>query len=169
MLVDVRPFRSPRSPRIRRWHAHRRVTEDLGPTLLVNGDFEAGDLSGGWTASSASIQAQFLGLGGTFGNYAVGLGTTAATQSLSQSVSTVLGEHYAVSFYVVGDSEASSNALTVTWGGATLVALSNVFGGTTQYTFDVVGNGGSMELAFSYITDGTDWRFLRELKKELKG
>ena len=129
------------------------VTEDLGPTLLVNGSFEAGNLTG-WSASSASIQAQFLGLGGTFGNYSVVLGTTASTQSLSQSISTVAGEHYSVSFYVVGESEADSNALTATWGGATLVALTNVFGGVTQYTFDVVGNGGIMALAFSYFTNG---------------
>jgi uncharacterized repeat protein (TIGR01451 family) len=69
-------------------------------------------------------------------------------------VSTVAGQHYTVSFYVGGDVEAGSNALTVTWGGTTLLSLSNVFSGLTQYTFDVVGDGDPMELQFSYVTNG---------------
>jgi len=129
------------------------ITEDLGPPLLVNGGFESGDLSG-WTTSSASIQALFFGAGGQFGDYVVGLGPTGPSQSLSQHVSTTFGEHYTVSFYVGGDPEAGSNALTVTWGGTTLLTLTNVFGGLTQYTFDVVGDGDPMALTFSYHTDG---------------
>jgi len=60
-----------------------------------------------------------------------------------------------VSFYVGGDPEASHNTLTVTWGGATLATLVNVFSGLTQYTFDVVGNGDPMALQFSYNDNGT--------------
>ena len=49
------------------------MTEDLGPTVLSNGSFETGDLTG-WSASSAAVQAEFLGLGGQFGNFAARLG-----------------------------------------------------------------------------------------------
>ena len=111
------------------------MTEDLGPTVLNNGSFETGDLTG-WSASG-SIQAVFLGLGGQFGNYAAHLGPSGSTQSLSQSVSTTPGQHYTVSFYVLGDPDASSNELDFTWDGVTYLAQANVFGGLTQYTFDV--------------------------------
>jgi VCBS repeat-containing protein len=131
------------------------MTENLGPTLINNGGFETGDLTG-WSASSPAILAEFLGLGGQFGNFAADLGPTSSVESLSQSVSTTPGQHYTVSFYVLGDTEATSNQLNVTWDGATLLAQSDNFGGLTRYSFDVVGDPSSSTtpLVFSYHDDG---------------
>lgn len=131
------------------------MTEDLGPTLVINGGFETGNLTG-WSASSAAIHAAFLGFGGQFGNYFADLGPTGSTQSLSQSISTTPGQHYTVSFFVLGDTEATSNALNVTWDGTTtLLAQADNFGGFTQYSFDVVASSSSTPLVFSYHDDGT--------------
>ena len=125
----------------------------LGPTVLSNGGFETGDLTG-WSASSAAVQAEFSGLAAQFGNYAARLGPSSGFESLSQSVATTAGQHYTVSFYVLGDPDASSNSLNVTWDGATLLAQTDNFGGLTQYSFDVVGDASfsSTPLVFSYQT-----------------
>jgi VCBS repeat-containing protein len=133
------------------------MTEDLGPTLVVNGGFETGNLTG-WTASDTDIiSAQFVGLGGEFGNYMADLGATATTQTLQQSIATTPGQHYTVSFYVLGDTEASSNFLNVTWDGVSILAQSDIFGGLTRYSFDVVGDASSSStlLKFAYADDGT--------------
>jgi VCBS repeat-containing protein len=131
------------------------MTEDAGPSTLVNGGFETGDLSG-WSTTSGSISAGFLGAGGGFGNYAANLGpTTTMAETLSQSVATNPGEHYVLSFFVLGDTESSSNSLTVSWNGSQVLGLVNDFDGFTQYTFDVVASSASTSLDFTYTDDGT--------------
>jgi VCBS repeat-containing protein len=134
------------------------MTEDLGPTLVVNGGFETGDLTG-WSASGTpgTINAQFVGLGGEFGNYMADLGATNTALTLQQSIATTPGQHYTVSFYVLGDTEASSNFLDVTWDGTTILSQTDIFGGLTRYSFDVVGDASSSStnLAFTYADNGT--------------
>jgi VCBS repeat-containing protein len=140
------------APTITAANASGSMTEDAGPTVVVNGGFETGDLTG-WSAS-AGVQAQFLGFGGEFGNYAAQLAPSSG--SISQDVATTPGEHYTLSFVVLGDPEATSNSLTVTWDGATVLSLHDDFGGPTQYTFDVVGDAthSTTPLVFSYGDDG---------------
>jgi VCBS repeat-containing protein len=132
------------------------MTEDAGPTILVNGGFETGDLTG-WTASDPEISAEFLGLGGAFGNYAAMLAPSNSPQSLSQEVSTAPGQQYTLSFVIDGDPDASSSPLTVTWDGATILSLAQVPVGFTQYTLSVTGDafGGTTPLSFNYSDDGS--------------
>lgn len=139
------------------------MTEDLGPSTVVNGGFETGDFTG-WSAS-ANLQVQFLGFGGEFGNYAAHLGGFGGT--LSQDVATTPGQHYTLSFYVLGDPEATSNTLTVTWDGATVLTLNDDFAGFTQHSIDVVGDASlsSTPLQFSYSDDGVGL-YLDQVKAE---
>jgi VCBS repeat-containing protein len=130
------------------------IIEDLGPTLVLNGDFESGSLAG-WTAS-AHVEDQFVGLGGVFGNYAAHLSSPSG--SLSQDVATTPGMHYTLSFFLSGDPESSGNSVTVMWDGSpVLVTSDNFSGGFTHYSIDVVGDASlaSTHLQFSYGDDGT--------------
>lgn len=129
------------------------VIEDAGPTVMVNGGFESGDLSG-WTTVGA-VQARFRADGGEFGDYAAQLSTSG---TIAQNVATTPGEHYTVSFFITGDPESTSNSVTVTWDGATILALSDgQSAGFTRYSFDVLGNASQSftALRFSYTDDGT--------------
>jgi len=135
------------------------VTENAGPSTLVNGNFETGDLSG-WTETGSNIQALFLGLGGAFGNYAAELpaGGAVGIDTLSQNIATTPGQHYIVNFDVTGDPDSSNNAFIASWDGAQILSLSDVQSGAfTHYTFDVVGDPSSATtgLQFTYTDDGT--------------
>ena len=135
------------------------VTENAGPSTLVNGNFETGDLSG-WTETGSNIQALFLGLGGAFGNYAAELpaGGAVGVDTLSQNIATTPGQHYIVSFDVTGDPDSSNNAFIATWDGAQILSTSDVQSGAfTHYTFDVVGDpsNSATPLQFTYTDDGT--------------
>jgi VCBS repeat-containing protein len=149
------------------------MTEDAGPTVIVNGGFESGDLTG-WTGGT-HVQVQQYEIGGAFGHFTTQLGNTqtfitlddgtivgiTATETLAQNVATTQGQHYSVSFSLAGDDEGSGS-VTVTWGDKTLLTLSNVPGGFITYSFDhaldgselVGGEGFSTALHFSYADDG---------------
>ena len=133
--------------------ANGSITEDAGPSVIVNGGFESGNL-GGWSATSPGVSVQFAGFGGELGNYAARLDPTASPESLFQDIATTAGQHYVLSFYVSGDAEATSNSMTVTWDGMTVLAVSDQFGGLTRYTFDVVAVDSSSTLQFTYTDDG---------------
>ncbi len=118
--------------------------------MLVNGGFETGDLSG-WSAAGVNVEQLFLG--GEFGNY----GARIHNGALQQSVATVAGQHYTLSFQVAGDADATSSDFHVFWDGIELNLPSGVGLAYTQYTFDVVGDASSSStlLSYTFSTDGS--------------
>lgn len=133
------------------------ITEDAGPPVILNGDFEMGNFAN-WTVSGGGhIHVTQLELGGSFGHYSVELLPNSSPETLSQNVATTPGQHYFVSFDVIGDPESVSAPFTVSWDGVTILALANVPAGVNHYSFDVLGDGllSSTLLQFSYENDGT--------------
>ncbi|WP_298243283.1 VCBS domain-containing protein [uncultured Bradyrhizobium sp.] len=133
------------------------VTEDAGPPVILNGDFETGNLANWAVSGGGHIHVAQLELGGSFGHYSVELLPTSTPETLSQNVATTPGQHYFVSFDVFGDPESVSAPFTVSWDGATILSLGNVPAGPNHYAFDLIGDASlaSTLLQFSYETDGT--------------
>ncbi|WP_164938261.1 beta strand repeat-containing protein [Bradyrhizobium guangzhouense] len=125
------------------------VTEDAGAPAIINGGFETGDLTG-WTVSGSIHIVQYE-IGSTYGHYSAHLAASGGT--LSQNIATTSGQHYFVSFDLIGDADATHAPFAVTWAGTTLVNLAEVQPGVYHYAFDVVGDPSSTTLQFSYGDD----------------
>jgi VCBS repeat-containing protein len=130
------------------------VTEDAGPAAIVNGDFETGNLSG-WSTSGSHIHVAQFELGGSFGHYSVQLAPTSIEETLSQDITTTPGQHYFLSFDLIGDPEGFNTPFTVTWDGVQLMSVTNVAPGIHHYAFDVSGDSllSTTSLQFSYADD----------------
>jgi VCBS repeat-containing protein len=138
------------APQITAAQAFGSVIEDAGPTTIVNGDFETGDLSG-WTPTGGTT-AELTAVGGSFGNYAANLSGT-----LSQDVATTAGQHYTVSFYVAGVGPDAGGPLNVLWDGASILSTSTVGFGFTHYSFDVVGDATNPTTHLEFQGGGDIW------------
>lgn len=132
------------------------ITEDAGPPVILNGDFETGNLAN-WSVSGSHIHVAQLEFGGSFGHYSAELLPTSAPETLTQDVATTPGQHYFVSFDVIGDPEGFNTPFSVSWDGATILSLGQVPAGVNHYSFDLVGDAAlsSTELQFSYADDAT--------------
>ena len=132
--------------------------------LLVNGSFEAtpqaagswnnyANLSG-WTGGQYGIELRnnVQGVAADGVNF-IELDTT-RNSSFSQTVLTTLGQHYTLSFQFQDRAgvAASSQGLSVNWGGSLIGQVNNSLnGGWQTQTYSLIGDGSAMKLNFSAI------------------
>jgi Pro-kumamolisin, activation domain/Viral BACON domain len=130
-------------------------TQSLPFLLTVgNGGFETGDFSD-WTLDGTGYPTNFVGAVLPWvnyihsGEYAALLGQPYATASLSQTLPTVPGQLYQISFFLDNPVGGATNQFDVLWGGSTLFSEVNVpLIQWTQMVFTVFATNSTTTLQF---------------------
>jgi hypothetical protein len=104
--------------------------------LITNGDFETGDFTG-WTVNASSTGVQ----NGANSTYTAYLGTVGGLGTLSQILTTVVGETYTLSYDFFSDGEIP-NQFQVQVNGNILFDQTNISAQAfAPYSFNFVGTG----------------------------
>ena len=133
--------------------------------LVMNGSFESGDFSG-WTTTPGGLTS----LDGVdiqspqAGDYAAYFGNSSGVSVLSQTLATIAGSTYAVSFWLKNEADVNGasapNSFEFDWGGAAVMTVINASAfDYTKYELLLTATGSSTDLSFSFSQQPAFWDF----------
>lgn len=129
--------------------------------LITNGGFEDG--FSGYTLTPGTFS--FAGQNATFAQSGIGyanLERTGAIGTLSQTITTVIGQTYSISFFVANDSGVAPNSFAASFGTSGAAAQFSVTNapafGYTFVTFNTVATTTSSTLQFNFRHDDDFFR-----------
>ncbi len=132
------------------------VAHPASANLITNPGFETGDFTG-WSKVGGLVAGTINGVSPHSGNFQAIF--SADGLALTQSVATTPGASYTIDFWLASSLQPGSpNSLVVTWGGSTILSLTNqsLFG-YTEYTFTETASTASTALLFNFTTSQGAW------------
>ncbi|MDM4765217.1 PEP-CTERM sorting domain-containing protein [Pelomonas sp. SE-A7] len=133
---------------------------------IINGGFEATpDPTQGWTLSGNHSYSYFDGFAPHSGLVGASFGASPADPALiSQTLSTVAGATYRLSFWLQNEADASQdmpNFFSMNWdGGATELLLTNAGAfGYQEFVYEFVASSAATELSFGFGNFASYWDF----------
>jgi N-acetylneuraminic acid mutarotase len=119
--------------------------------LVVNGGFETGDLPP-WTDTGDTSFTAVNTVNPHSGSFSLQTGPTTSDGFIDQTIPTVAGQAYDVSFWLENDDTTGANSFGASFGSVTLVpeAVQSAFG-YTLFTFNGVVPGANADLHFIFM------------------